>query len=456
MNLKKLTAIAAAVVMAAGICAGVPTGTENGSPLAITAEAADNGFVIETDGNGYKYVAEYKGKGGDIKIPDGINYVVPYVFKENKTITGVTFPKSCDVIGSSAFEECTSLKTVTFNGDAVILDDAFRRCSSLTSVTIKGSLRKQYYGYLGGFGIEYGAFSDCVSLKTVKIEKDEYEFSIENGSFEGCISLSSINIPSKCTRIGYRAFNDCFSLEKLTVPAKTTCGGYAGVDGNHPDIEQCCFGYACLHDKKIVVRGGKNEAEYDQRQPVVADGKTSGYYGYYKYWGNDTGWTYKYVTPKQLIVTVTKGSPAEEYCKENGIKYVYVGGSTPAVTTKETTSTTSPVAPTAPKLAAPTGIKGTVSENKIVLNWNNVSGAKAYRVYKYDSKTGKYVKYKDVSGTKCTVTGLKNGTKYSFKVYALTSENGQFVPQTPSKAVSFTTNAGKKSADTSNNEYITL
>ncbi|MCM1382494.1 MAG: fibronectin type III domain-containing protein, partial [Muribaculaceae bacterium] len=42
MNIKKITAFAAAAIMAAGICTGVPVGTENVSPLAITAEAADS------------------------------------------------------------------------------------------------------------------------------------------------------------------------------------------------------------------------------------------------------------------------------------------------------------------------------------------------------------------------------------------------------------------------------
>lgn len=126
----------------------------------------------------------------------------------------------------------------------------------------------------------------------------------------------------------------------------------------------------------------------------------------------------------------------------------YPGSSKKAPSSKSSTSTKS----SSTKLAAPTGIKGTVAENRIVLTWNKVSGAKAYRVYKYDPKTGKYLKYKDVGGEKCTVKGLKAGTKYSFKVYALTSENGKFVPQNPSKAVSFTT----KDKEEFNDELITL
>lgn len=39
-----------------------------------------------------------------------------------------------------------------------------------------------------------------------------------------------------------------------------------------------------------------------------------------------------------------------------------------------------------------------------------------YRVYKYNDKTGKYEKYKDVTSAKCTVSGLSANTKYKFKM----------------------------------------
>lgn len=409
-----------------------------------------DGFEVKTDEDGYKYVSGYKGKGGDITIPNGTNYVISEVFKGNKTITGVTFPKSCDVIGSSAFEECTSLKKVVFNGDAVILRDTFKRCCSLKSVNIKGSIKSHNYGYLRGFGIDHDAFYECVSLQTVKIEKDDYEFSIENGAFCNCTSLTSINIPNKCTYIGYMTFFNCYNLEKLTIPPKTKCGGYAGTDGNHSDIEQCCFGCVNLYEKQSIKRGGKYVDEYTNVKTIVADGKTSGYYGYYKYWGNDTGWTYTYVIPKQFTAYVTKGSPAEKYCIENGIKYVYADGSS-----ADTTATSKP-APTVKKLAAPTGIKGTVSSDKIVLTWNKVDGAEGYRIYKYDEKTGKYLKYKDVKNEKCTVKGLKSNTKYKFKIYALVSEKGEFAVQTPTNAFSFTTKAAKKAAEPFDDTLITL
>lgn len=69
MNFKKITAFAAAAVIAAGICtgvpAGIPTGTGNGSPLAITASAAKS-TLIENDGLIY-----IENENGNVKLYTG-------------------------------------------------------------------------------------------------------------------------------------------------------------------------------------------------------------------------------------------------------------------------------------------------------------------------------------------------------------------------------------------------
>ena len=92
------------------------------------------------------------------------------------------------------------------------------------------------------------------------------------------------------------------------------------------------------------------------------------------------------------------------------------------------------------KLAAPTGFKASRSQTEITLTWNSVKGADAYRVYRYNEKTGKYVKYKDVSDVQCTITGLKKNTKYKFKVTPLTqNSNGEYVKHTNTNTKTATT-----------------
>ena len=432
MNTKKITAFAAAVIMAAGICTGVPTSTENISPLAITAEAADSDFVTKTDEKGVKYIAEYKGKGGDIVItmPKGVEWIGAAAFAGNEDITSVTIKGSYVTLGKSAFAECTNLKKVVFDGDVTIGSGAFEWCYNLESVTVKGSIN---------VGIYPNAFYGCESLKTVKIAKNNYDFAIGGNAFRDCFSLTSINIPSKCTDIYGCAFLNCFNLTKLTIPAKTNIN----TDSN----EAYHFGYAYLYETKKdtenAVYGNKASTK-----TFVADGKTNGYTIYYKVtdkeknnssqmMGNyssdiaayfDGNKSYELVnckkyTPKQLTVTVTKGSPAEKWAKANKVKYTYAGSSS-----------------SSGSAAAPSNIKASKTNNSVTLSWDKADGADMYRVYKYNDKTGKYEKYKDVTSAKCTVSGLSANTKYKFKVVSYSkNKDGKYVKGESSKAVSVTT-----------------
>ncbi len=424
MNMKKITAIAAAAIIAAGICTGVPTGTENISPLVITAEAADSDFVIKTDDDGYRYIAEYKGKGGDVKIPDDVDYIGDSAFAGNMKIKSVTFPKSCDLIGVNAFKECINLEKVVFEGDAGFGESAFEFCISLKSVTVKGGMAYPIYS---------GAFWGCQSLKTVKISKGKAtgdEFFIDGNAFRDCFSLTSITIPEGCTEIYGCAFFNCFSLEKLTIPAKTKI--------NTDEGGECHFGYAQLYKTKSEYEKhayGEDNGSYPDS--FVADGKKSGYFdkyhvaakvkdydGLYYVIGENSGiylGVGKY-TPKKLTLTVTKGSSAEKWAKKNNVAYTYAGEASGSA-----------------KSAAPANFKASKTNNSITLKWDKADGADMYRVYKYNEKTGKYEKYKDVKSEKCTISGLSANTKYKFKVASYDEVNGKYVKGESSKAVSVTT-----------------
>lgn len=72
----------------------------------------------------------------------------------------------------------------------------------------------------------------------------------------------------------------------------------------------------------------------------------------------------------------------------------------------------------ASKLPAPKNLKATAGKTKVTLKWSAVDGANGYIVYKYNSSAQKYKRYKKVTGTTCTVKGLKQDTKYKFKVAA--------------------------------------
>lgn len=306
MNFKKITAFAAAFVLSLGVLAAVPEEAEDYDGAVVVASADDSwdsdfvdfdddGFMItRSKKDGKVHLIDYDGKGGDIRIPDGVECIDERVFREKKTITSVTFPKSCTSVEAVAFSECEELKKVTFEGDAKIGTGSFGFCTSLKNVTINGAIIDE---------IGENAFVGCIYLRTIKISESENDFRIGERAFYNCWSLSSINIPNKCKSIDCAAFINCFSLKELTIPEKT-------------ELDEYSVGYSFLFAKKEQV-GAAYITDGIEMLDFIGDGKKFGYE-----WNSKTQKIIK-ATPARLTLTVTKGSPAEKYAKENGIKYKY-------------------------------------------------------------------------------------------------------------------------------------
>lgn len=346
-----------------------------------------------------KYIASYNGKGGDITLPKDC-YVGDYAFFGNTEITSVTAP--CDYyFGSGAFMDCTNLKKVVVKGNAEFGTSSFVECINLKSVSVEGSL----------INIYGSAFGFCRSLTDFTVKEDKEEFAIGASAFSYCYSLKEYVIPSKCTEIYGEAFLNCFGLEKITVPA--------GTKFNY-DSRQYHMGY-------YDAAKSEDDAVFGIWNKGVADGKTKVYCDYMStdsdgyYYGYGLYLSYAEFTPKKLTMIVTKGSDAEAYAKKYGVAYEYASA---------------PV----DKLAAPTGLKASKKTAKsITLTWNAVKGAEGYTVYIYNTKTGKYEKYKNVKSNKCVVSGLTNNTSYKFKVAAVDKTDSGYQTGDLSKALSVKT-----------------
>ena len=138
-------------------------------------------------------------------------------------------------IGRSAFEDCSSLTSVTIpNSVTTIGNSAFSYCSHLTSVTIPNSVTT-----IGG-----SAFDGCNSLTSVTIPNSVT--TIGNGAFNNCTSLTSVTIPNSVTTIGISAFNNNAKIIWLT---NTPPNGYSNVKGSIHYVANDL--YTSLSNKKV-------------------------------------------------------------------------------------------------------------------------------------------------------------------------------------------------------------
>lgn len=196
------------------------------SPLAFkkAARLADDDSVIEY----YKVNSCLKSAVGTISIPDTyldlpVLEIGAEAFKDCGGITEVNIPSSVDKIGVSAFENCLTLKKVSYQGSSfesdsrVICDAAFRMCTELETLLLPGGL------------VEIGesAFSRCGKIKEIALP-DTLK-TINSNAFAQCDTLTSVAIPASVTAIHTNAFLSCMGLTSFSVSSENK--NYKAIDG---------------------------------------------------------------------------------------------------------------------------------------------------------------------------------------------------------------------------------
>ena len=210
----------------------------------ISASAETSGdFEYELLDDGTAKITRYIGSATTLDIPSTLDgYTVTSIgssaFEDYTSLTSITIPNSVTSIGYSAFEDCTSLTSITIPNSVTSIGNwAFYGCTSLTSVTIPD----------GVTSIAQLAFENCTSLTSVTIPKSV--ISIDISAFEGCTSLTSITIPDSVTSIGKSAFDDCTSLNKVNITSiKSWCNiNFSGYNSN-----PLCYAKNLYLDNQLV------------------------------------------------------------------------------------------------------------------------------------------------------------------------------------------------------------
>ena len=387
-------------------------------------------------------VLTISGKGDMEDYYDDLHEYSPWSGYRSRIIEVIIEP-GVTSIGDDAFRNCYNLKSITIpNGLTTVNDWSFVGCTSLETITIPDSVT------ILGFGV----FRSCSALKYIELPSGIT--TINNGTFENCENLKSVTIPYGVISIESAAFKNCSRMKSITIPATVTSFGtnvfkgcsalkdiyYSGTEEQWEEVKEEIGPYqyeyienATIHynikmgpkapELKITTSAGKPKLSWNAVNGAVkywvyrsTDGKT------FKYYDRTTSTSY---TNKSTSVGTTY------YYK---VKAVGIDGATSDFSVSKSILC---------KPAAPT-VSINRSNGKPKLSWKAVSGATKYWIYR--STDGKNFKYFDsTTKTSYTNSGAASGTKYYYRVKAVTVVNGKNVVSANSSTKSLFTSLAKPS-----------
>ncbi len=241
-------------------------------------------------------------------MPDGVSYIGRKAFAYCESMKVLSIPSKMSVLEDNVFEQCDSLTDVVIpEGITSINPEAFYKCDNLKTVSIPATVTQIYdsafyYCPYVRIIVTANSYAEEYCIKNERIytyifdgneEETEPEYTYYLG-LSGAVQITSfrgkvqtLSIPDKIDghdvrSIGYGAFYGRAHLTKVVIPSGVT------------SIEGRAFS-ACDNLTLIVIPGSVQEIYED-----------TFYYCPY------------------IHVAVDPGTYAERYCKQVGLRYIYI------------------------------------------------------------------------------------------------------------------------------------
>ena len=147
-------------------------------------------------------------------------------------LTSLHIPASVQEIGANAFASMTSLTTITFAENSLLVrigNTAFSGCNKLTEIDIPDSVTE----------LGTGVFTNCAALTTVDLSAALTV--LPANTFSGCKKLTTVNMKEGLESIAGGAFNGCSALETVTFPASLKTFTGSGVFANCSNLVSVVF-----------------------------------------------------------------------------------------------------------------------------------------------------------------------------------------------------------------------
>lgn len=195
--------------------------------LATRAEAADysSGDYTYTIESGVAAIKKYSGRAASVTVPttvyyDGISYRISEIqekaFESNAHLQSITLPEAITKVGNCAFKNCTSLTSVTINGDLADCDYRSSRGSDY-DYSVFYNAGRNASGITVTFGNGVTRIPACL-------------FATGHDKTEGVYArVTEVSIPYTVKEVRERAFNRCYDLRSITF------------EGHAPQFEEDAF-----------------------------------------------------------------------------------------------------------------------------------------------------------------------------------------------------------------------
>ena len=238
-----------------------------------SAETLSGGFGYTLTPDGEAEITSYSGAQSAVAVPNQLDgHKVVSIGKEvfkGLPVSIVYLPLGVTQIGEGAFRDCEALMSVVMPASLTSVGkSAFRDCVALKTLIFPANVTE----------IGSGACFGCKSLNNVTLPRSLTE--LPGNMFNGCELLSTVILPENLEVVGSTAFMNCTGLKNVTLPETLT------------EIRASAF-------------SGCEELETLELPVSLA----SIGYGAFD-------------SPK-LVLSVEKGSYAEEFCKLSKYDYVY-------------------------------------------------------------------------------------------------------------------------------------
>lgn len=169
-------------------------------------------WVTPKDGNPFEITPEgelvgYYGIEEKVVIPEQVKKINKSAFMGNKVVSEITITENVTDILEDAFSDCVNLRTVKLEKSKVshIGNHAFKKCTLLKAIVLPTTLET----------LGEGVFMNCEALESVDFGQNRVLTKISKDCFNNCKQLKSIKTPESVTAIEEGAFSNDRELAKV-------------------------------------------------------------------------------------------------------------------------------------------------------------------------------------------------------------------------------------------------